>query len=266
MFESVKGASPGSFVRSDWADRNAELEAFLLPTPPAGFLRHHCILYQMFVGPQYLPHELPYVLPRLADCRLASEDAVGNPPRIRLEERDVVTSSNTIHHLYHLLRYEQETGIHVAGQSRVVEWGGGYGNLAKLFRRLHGGSPTYVLVDTPLFSAVQWLYLSSIFGQEQVVLHSDPSSTLAEGKFNVVPLGLIDKLAGFGADLFVSTWALNESTPQAQRHVLGAGWFGARRLLLAMHKGDPLEEHVRAAGARETPVGDFMPPQRYFVR
>lgn len=264
--DSVRDATRTSFVREDWAERNHELEAFLLPTPPADFLRHPCILFQMFVGEGYLPHELPYVLPRLRDPSLAAEDSVGGPPRTQLQGHDFLTSSNTIHHLYHLLRYEHDAGSRMADQQRIVEWGGGYGNLAKLFARIHPGIPTYVVIDTPTFCAIQWLYLSSILGEERVTLHCDASSPISEGRINILPVGLVDKMTDFEADLFISTWALNESTPEAQRYVLGHRWFGAERLLLAMHKGDPLEEQVLAWGAREVPVGDFMPPQRYFVR
>ncbi len=122
------------------------------------------------------------------------------------------------------------------------------------------------MIDTPTFSAVQWLYLASVLGEEKVVVHSSESTPIAEGRINILPVGLVDKLSGFPADLFISTWALNESTEEAQRHVVDRRWFGAGRLLLAMHKGDPFEKQAVAAGCREVPVGDFMPPQRYFIR
>jgi hypothetical protein len=60
--------------------------------------------------------------------------------------------------------------------------------------------------------------------------------------------------------------ALDESTPAAQRGVIGRDWFGAPSLLLAMDEHDPLAATALEHGARPGPVGDFMPAQRYFVR
>lgn len=68
------------------------------------------------------------------------------------------------------------------------------------------------------------------------------------------------------ADLFVSTWALNESPPAAKALVAEREWFGASALLLVFHRGDPLEPAVLAAGAEALPFGPWMPGQHYFVR
>jgi hypothetical protein len=261
---AVEPLGDPAFTRADWARRNRELRAFLLPRPPWDFLHHPAILHQMFVGPRYLAHELPYVLGRAPDARLLTEDAVGDPPLTALDGRGW-TSSNTVHHLHHLLRYEDATGRRLGDVATVVEWGAGYGNLAKLLLRLHGGSPTCVLVDTPVFSALQWLYLSCVAGADRVVLHSERGAPVSAGRVNLVPVGLVRDLA-VDADLFVSTWALNESTPAAQRLVTERRFFGADGVLVAMHRGDPLEPVVLDHGLRPIPVGDFMPAQRYFVR
>jgi hypothetical protein len=252
------------FVRDDWTQRNTTLAADLLPRPASDFLRHPAIRYQMFVDDKYVQHEAPYVLRHLSVPAMASEDAVGHPPRTLLPGTDIVTSANTVHHLHHLLRFEDFTGRRLRDIDTVVEWGGGYGNLAKLLLRLHGGSPTYVLIDTPVFASIQWLYLASVLGPDCVVLHGGGSG-LRRGAVNVVPTGLAAQLA-VQADLFISTWALNECTTAAQDHVLEREWFGADALLLAMHEGDPFHRRALDAGARAVPLGEFMPAQRYLLR
>lgn len=226
--DEVQGLEDDRFVRSDWAGRNHDLAQHLLPVPPRDFLHHPAILFQMFVGEKYLAHELPYVLGNLPAVALAHEDQVGEPPRTVLDGHGVTTSSNTVHHLHHLLRYQEATGRSIGDVGTVVEWGGGYGNLAKVFLRLHGGTPTYVPV-------------------------------------NVVPIGLVPEL-DVDADLFISTWALNESAAPAQQHVRDRRWFGADALLLAMHAGDPLAPIVLNDGAKSLELGPFMPGQRYLVR
>lgn len=263
--DMVRDLADPAFVRTDWAERNAELEAFLRPRPPRDFLGHPAIRYQMFVDERYVEPELPFVLDRLDDSGILAEDPVGEPPQITLPgHADVLTSSNTVHHVHHLLRYEQATGRPLRTADTIVEWGAGYGNLAKLMLRRHGGAPTLVLVDTPVFSALQWLYLGSVLGAGRVVLHERPAA-VAEGAVNVVPIGLAGELE-VDADLFVSTWALNESAPAAQELVLEREFFGAPSLLLAMHQGDPLEERVLERGAEPHWLGDFMPAQRYQLR
>jgi hypothetical protein len=254
-----------AFVRADWAQRNRDLERALLPRPPEDFLHHPAIRFQMFVDERVLPHELPYVRARVPELGLLAEDPVGGPPLVPVPGTDVRTSSNTVHHLHHLLRYEEETGRRVADAGTVVEWGGGFGSLMRLLVRLHGGGPTCVVLDTPVFSALQWLYLSAVLGPDRVLLHSEGPVQPVPGHVNIVPIGLAAQLR-VEADLFVSTWALNESTPAAQRHVIERRWFGADALLLAMHEGDPLERSVLAAGARAVPLGPFMPHQRYLLR
>ena len=123
-----------------------------------------------------------------------------------------------------------------------------------------------MLVDTPLFGAVQWLYLSTLLGDEVVVV-DDPAVEVRAGQVNVVPVGLVPHL-DLRVDLFVSTWALNESSQAAQRYVLGRDLFGAEHVLMAMHDTDPLvdrlaDHHLDVASV---PVGGFLPHQRYYVR
>lgn len=261
--DAVRHCVEPCYVRPDWAARNAELEQSLLPTPPTDFLRHPAIRYQMFVGEQVLPHELPYVRARLDDETLLNEDPIGHPPTVSLGG-GIRTSSNTVHQLHHLLHYEEATGRRLRDAATIVEWGGGFGSLMRLAVRMHGDDPTCVVVDTPIFCAVQWLYLSAVLGADRVILHERAPVVPRPGLVNVVPVGLVGDME-VEADLFISNWALNESTQAAQDHVIGRHWFGAQSLMLAMHTGDPLTDVVLQSGAQPVPLGAFMPGQQYLV-
>jgi hypothetical protein len=263
-YDAVRELTDRRYLRADWAERNAELERDLMPVPAADFLRHPAIRYQMFVDEHVLPHELPFVRSQLPDDRLLYEDPVGRPPTVALPPNGIQTSSNTVHQLYHLLRYKQETGRRLQSARTIVEWGGGFGSLMRLIFRMHGGSPTCIVIDTPIFSAVQWLYLSAVLGEEHVVLHDSGPVGLVEGRINLVPIGLVSGLS-VTADLFISNWALNESTQAAQDDVVSRQWFGADSLLLAMHGHHPLTGIAREWGARTVPLGSFMPGQQYLV-
>ncbi|WP_163720717.1 class I SAM-dependent methyltransferase [Mycolicibacterium psychrotolerans] len=261
----VRGCTASRYVRADWAQRNADLERDLLPVPPWDFLRHPAIRYQMFVDEHLLGDEMPYVLAHLDDVGLLAEDPVGAPPTVPVPGHSIQTSSNTVHQMYHLLRYQEATGESLRDVGTVVEWGGGFGSLTRLLVRLHAGDATVVLIDTPVFSALQWLYLSATLDADRVVLHAQGPVRPIEGAVNIVPIGLAGHLH-VSADLFISNWALNESTPAAQRDVVARNWFGARRLLLAMHTGDPFAPTVLSCGARSELLGPFMPGQQYLIR
>ncbi|MGE2836239.1 hypothetical protein [Mycobacterium sp. SMC-4] len=265
QLDHVRHCTTPRYVRADWAARNAELERGLLPVPPPDFLRHPVIRFQMFVDEHLLPHELPYVLDHLDDVALLAEDAVGSPPTVPVPGTAVRTSSNTVHQLYHLLRYEKATGRCIRDVGTVVEWGGGFGSLMRLLHRRHGNHPTCVVLDTPVFAALQWLYLSAVLGPAEVVLHCRGPVRPVPGRVNIVPIGLVESL-DVTADLFISNWALNESTAAAQRDVAARDWFGAQSLLLAMHAGDPFAEVVQSRGARAELIGSFLPGQQYLVR
>jgi hypothetical protein len=264
-FEAVRGCVEPRYVRADWAQRNEQLARDLLPVPPPDFLRHPAIALQMLMGERIVAHELPYVLDHLDDPGLLAEDPVGAPPTVPVPDTDIRTSPNTVHQVHHLLRYEEATGHRIRDASTVVEWGGGFGSLMRLLVRLHGGDPTCVVIDTPVFSALQWLYLSAVLGEDRVVLHHRAPVRPEPGRVNIVPIGLVQDL-DVDADLFISNWALNESMPAAQRDVVARRWFGAESLLLAMHAGDPFAAVVLDHGARAVLLGAFMPGQQYLVR
>lgn len=254
-------------VEDEWQERNEALERSLLPEPPLEFIRHPSVLYSMFVGDRYVEPELPLLRESFGAAELAAllqEDPVGGPPLRPGHDGGPPTSSNTIHHLHHLRRFELETGSAIRDAHVVVEWGGGYGNLAKVARRLHGGRPTYVIVDTPLFTALQWLYLAAVLGEEEVAL-TGADGEVRPGKVNLVSVGLAGRL-DVTADLFISTWALNESPPALQAAVADAAWFSAPHLLMGMHRGVALADRAVADGARVVDVGAWMPGQSYVVR
>jgi hypothetical protein len=110
-----------------------------------------------------------------------------------------------------------------------------------------------------------WLYLSSVLGEDQVALWLDPDAPLIPGRVNVAPVSLIGDRSP-QCDLFVSTWALSESTRASQDFVADRDWFGADHLLLAYSQGDRifsdsghLGELARDAGAVEESI-DILDP------
>ena len=261
---------PAEYVTPFWREKISELEADWLPSPPFDFLRHKVVAWTMFVPvSKFTPDELKGIGETFEEDEmdmLLAESHTGQPRTCA--KYPIETSGNTIHHLYHIARYSQITGNPVAA-GRILEWGGGYGNMAKLYKRLWGHA-TYTMIDTRMFSAIQWLYLSCIYGEKEVVLHTEPGQEVEARKINIVPLGLAEKLE-CEADLFVSTWAISESAEPCQTLLKGRGLFGAKRVLIG-HQGTssafPFADSVKKM-VKGKCVGEdikHLPGNRYLCR
>ena len=66
-----------------------------------------------------------------------------------------------IHHAYHLAQFEEKTRTQVHEIDFVLEFGGGYGSMCRLFYNL-GFRGRYVIFDLPSFSALQIYYLKTL--------------------------------------------------------------------------------------------------------
>jgi len=217
-----------------WEAMNSRFAKVLLPQPPFSFLQLSETRATMF-GPyksKLSTAALGYLEQRLSQERLdflLQEDYVGKPTLVNSKYR---ASGNTIFHLYHFMRFADNIRCNFEEITTVVDWGGGYGSMARLFDRLATKPYTYIIIDTPLFSCLQWLYLSSILGEQRVHILNQPQSEIEIGKINLLPLCFLEQVR-IRCDLFISTWALSESSEYAQDYVVGQDWFGARHALLA---------------------------------
>lgn len=232
--------SEKKFVISAWSEKNKRLNKAFLPYPPFFFLRNPIVMRTMFVtaGGSLLKNQIKYLedkIPKKRLKQLLHEDLVGGPLLIN---SDYITSHNSIQHLYHLQRFIDSTAYKFSDFQTIVEWGGGYGNLAKIIERYNKNIKlTYILIDTSLFSCVQWLYLSAIFGSENVILITSAKDKIGKGKINVLPVTYL-KYHKIKADLFISTWALSESSRYSQDRVTALNWFGAKGILLGFQKAN----------------------------
>jgi hypothetical protein len=232
------------------------LEAFRDGVPER-FLAHPRLRNTMVLeGASRVARRVEVVLAAFGQERgrdLLREDAVGRP---HVAESTYLTSANRAHHACHLASYRLRTGRDPWSCSSVLEWGGGYGNMARLFRRLAPGI-TYTIVDLAPLLALQWVYLASLEGEDACHLVTAAAPRLVPGKVNFVESALV---TGGGvaptAELFLSTWAATESPPQAQAFIAERHFFGAVRLLLAYLRdaSNRLVGAAADAGCDRTPV------------
>lgn len=270
IYNKLKRYNVVQFTTPVWENHNAKLEKVFLPYPPFSFLRDPIIMGTMFVtaGGKWLREEVTFLEKRISRDKtkvLLQEDYVGDP---LLLNSTYLTSHNSIHHLYHLIRFFDKTYCNLDQIDTIVEWGGGYGNMAKIFKRLKPTPSTYVIIDTPLFSCIQWLYLATVLGEESVNLLQNPGDTIHAEKINLLPICFVD-CHKISADLFISTWALSESSKYSQDYVVNHDWFNSKHILLAYQDGNNQFPVAGRLGKIAADIGaviediEFLPGNHY---
>ncbi len=203
-----------------WEAKRRRLRELLLEGDPAGFLRWDVVKTTMVKrGRAPLAHELRHLRAR-PDWRTRWRPALrecttGSPRPFPLHPR---TSGNLIHQAYHLCRFEETTGLSLPTLPYVVEFGGGYGSLCRLFHQM-GFAGTYVIYDLPEVSALQRFFLRSVgIGalRPQEAPDSGPSAITVSGLDDLRRL-LTARPPGLAA--FIAEWSLGE-TPLALRRLV----------------------------------------------
>jgi putative sugar O-methyltransferase len=229
-----------TLVTDAWRRFNAEIRAAFPQGPAWNFLRtpviRHTMVYSKLGGATaYHVGFIEAARLGLPVERLLREDAVGRPIIV---DRMCATSATHALAAYHLARFERSRGVMVSRMRRFVEWGGGYGKLASIVRRL-APDATYLIIDTPVMIGMQCCYLRSIFGEEEVIVHGVDDRKIVDGKINLMPAHDL-KTLDFKADIFISTFALNESSAASQQLMYDLNFADADRLLLAFTKLNPV--------------------------
>lgn len=274
LYKKLKIFDISNFTSQVWNDYNLKLEKVFLPYPNFSFLENNLIRGTMFmnVGGHMQKKELDLLEDRFSKntlCYLLEEDYVGKP---FLSNSKYLTSHNSIHHLYHICRFLNKTDCNFDKISTIVEWGGGYGNMIKLLGRLNAlSNKTYIIIDTPLFSCIQWLYLSTILGSDCINVLTNEKKDIESGKINLVTLGLLKDI-DICADLFISTWGLSESSKYSQDFVVSNKWFNSKHLLLSyqinskkLPHAERIEELAKGLAASIEKI-DFLPDNYYVFK
>jgi putative sugar O-methyltransferase len=260
------------FTTPLWETFSKKMERVILPHPCFSFLRDKLIMQTMFVwrheGIRNV--ELNFLEKLISKDELKiilEEDYIGNPILINFK---YLTSQNSIRHLYHLIFFQNKTGVDLKKINRVIEWGGGYGNMAKIFKRINP-KITYIIIDLPLLTCLQWLYLAVIFGEDQVNILKSPSGEIKEEKVNLLPISSL-KNYNLKGDLFIATWSLSESSKYAQDYVKLLNFFDAKHFLIgyqASSKNLPnagrIGEITKETRATIYPI-EFLPGNYYAVK
>jgi hypothetical protein len=165
----------------------------------------------MFVhSPWYIEKELQELQESLYwDIRwkkVLKEDQIGSPPPCRYYPD---SSGNLIHHAYHINQANIHSNIEVTKYGCVLEFGGGYGSMCRLFHKI-GFTGKYIIYDLQPFSYLQQYYLKSI-GLKVISEDSTENGIICTSDINVLKRHIAPN-----RNLFLATWSISE-TPQTIR-------------------------------------------------
>lgn len=271
IYEGLAEQDISDFINPFWSEFCRQVQEIYLPKPAFSFLRSKVIQDTMFpnVAGKWLSSELKSLEEMLSEEELRillREDYVGRPVIINSK---YLTSGTSIHHLYHLLNFQRKTGAKLEEANSIVEWGGGYGNMAKIVKRINS-NVTYTVIDIPTFCCIQWIYLSTILGSNNVNILINSKDRIEEGKINLLPVCFLrQENLRCSTDIFIATWSLSESSRFAQDYVESINYFNAKHILFAfqdsnqkMADASRLHDMAIRRGMRVETI-DFLPGNYY---
>lgn len=213
--EDVSKLPPCAYNQSDadreWARNAARLRNLMLKEDPRRFLRWDIIQRTMFVGnADYIAKELEFLEGNMywhSRYKAAIKENTVGCPEMYCEYRQ--SSGNLIHHAYSLSQFEDKARVTVDHLELVLEFGGGYGSMCRLFHNL-GFSGKYIIFDLPEFSALQRYYLGSL-GLN--VLKPNKAIAIDSGISCISDLSRLGELIRpTGRNLFLATWSISETS------------------------------------------------------
>lgn len=136
--------------------------------------------------------------------KIIKEDNIGNPVKFFIYP---FSSGNKIHQAFHLRKFSQLSKMNLKNFTNVIEFGGGYGNMAKMFHKINRNI-SYTIFDTIELNLLQYYYLKK----------SDLNVTLGLNKY--LRINLLNKVSDLkkkvkllkknDKNLLIANWSLSE--------------------------------------------------------
>lgn len=206
---SLEESGSPSDTTNMWNERRREIRRYLLSRDPSALLTWTPIVRSMTFG------LLPWIREEFRALHCSGQwetrwrDALReNWSGLPMPSHVYPSSSGTlIHHAYHVHRFESATGRAIGDFAEIVEFGGGYGSMARLVARL-GFLGRYHIHDLPEFSVIQRFYLRLVrseIGEGEI---ADTLSRITFSSHREDASSLEDRE---GRTLFLAIWSLGET-------------------------------------------------------
>tara|TARA_B100000787_G_C16174055_1_gene288021 strand:+ start:126 stop:1082 length:957 start_codon:yes stop_codon:yes gene_type:complete len=145
--------------------------------------------------------------------KIIQESPVGNPVRYFLYPK---SSGNKIFQAYHLKKYEDYSKVNLKSFSNVIEFGGGYGNMACIFHKINP-QINYTIFDTYEVSLLQYYYLNRLNLKVNFnKLSQNKNSIDLISSINILKLK-ISKINNNKKTLLIANWSISETPLQFRK-------------------------------------------------
>lgn len=212
-------------VHPDWQKKCRTLAPHIMGAPKKDFLLHPTLRYSMIramsdreqIETDYITNKAKSstrdILMRYKDSEIGG---------VAITNSRLSTTSNSTGQLYYLARILDHAQHEITS---IVEFGGGYGNLARIAMSCLPNC-TYFILDLPEICAIQNIYLNSAL-PGKVKSHSTLPESFEPGFVHIIPAYLLEHLS-LSVDLFASLFAITESSLYSQQVVQQKNFFNAR--------------------------------------
>lgn len=217
-----------NYCHDVWKTTKKDVRDIILGQPDRYFARHFCISNTMvrhgLSGVQ--AHELLYLRDCISQKTKEKLDQFHESDLLGLDRccKEFNCSSNSLGHLYYAAKVIES--VPADAIESIVEVGSGYGNLASVFKQVVPHATLY-LVDLPELLAIQYFFLKASLPHVEVIFHDRVPAELKKGAIHLIPIFLVSQIA-LQADVFVSTFALSESSSDTQHLIIDKDFFNAR--------------------------------------
>lgn len=195
-----------------WIEFTNDLKKQILSNDPRRFLEWKIIQKTMFIAYAPYIHKELRTLQKSALWKKRWKNAIkeslfGHPlPYIFYPK----SSANLIHHAYHLMLYEEKINIDLQDFDCILEFGGGYGSMCRLFFNINFKGK-YIIYDLPYFTKLQEYYLKNL---NLPLLSLDDFNTKDSGILCISDLKSLEKVLfnlTNNKNLFIATWFFSET-------------------------------------------------------
>ena len=203
-----------------WEQNARRLAEHILRDEPSQFCSWDVIRETMFASNiGHARTELAYLQKKIdwnkGWKRSLVESRVGAPERYVGYRK---SSTNLIHHCYHLAVFQEVTARSVPSFDCVIEFGGGYGSMCRLISNL-AFQGRYIICDLPIFSALQEYYLSSLNLTVRRPRRGDALNAGISLLSDVAHLSSLMSDLRDSKTLFIATWSLSEIPLAARKEI-----------------------------------------------
>lgn len=207
-----------------WIQTKKNIRAFLLGNPNTGFLNIPEVSGNMI-------RTEPHPMMKYECCFLKTCLSTETQKKLNLfKDTDLLPqtcpefdcSINTLGHLFYAARVFEKT----KNINTIIELGGGYGNVIRIFKQITPET-TILSIDLPELLAIQYLFLTTTLPDVKVFFHTTLPTEFQAGAIHLLSVFLIEDLS-IHADVFISTFGISESPKKLQEIIIQKQFFKAQ--------------------------------------